>query len=170
VTRGRRAAPATLIAQFESVRGNADECWLWPGALTPRNYGVSPVRHAGTRLAHRISFALFVGPLIPGLHIDHQCHDPALCPGGDGCAHRRCVNPAHLAQVTAATNTARSHAGKATGAQHRAITHCPQNHPYDEANTYIAPNGKRHCRTCRRHWARLQNWKRRGRVPNGAAA
>jgi hypothetical protein len=27
-------------------------------------------------------------------------------------------------------------------------THCPYGHPYDEANTYIAPNGWRKCRTC----------------------
>lgn len=30
-------------------------------------------------------------------------------------------------------------------------THCPQGHPYDEANTYIAPKtGARACKTCRR--------------------
>lgn len=29
-------------------------------------------------------------------------------------------------------------------------THCPQDHPYDEENTYVDPQGKRHCRTCRR--------------------
>lgn len=30
-------------------------------------------------------------------------------------------------------------------------THCPEGHPYDEANTYIAPKtGHRQCRTCRK--------------------
>ena len=29
-------------------------------------------------------------------------------------------------------------------------THCPQNHPYDEENTYVDRRGARHCRTCRR--------------------
>jgi hypothetical protein len=29
-------------------------------------------------------------------------------------------------------------------------TACPQNHPYDEANTYLDPRGRRHCRACRR--------------------
>lgn len=28
-------------------------------------------------------------------------------------------------------------------------THCPQNHPYDEANTYWTSRGWRQCRTCR---------------------
>lgn len=27
-------------------------------------------------------------------------------------------------------------------------THCPQGHPYDEANTYVTKKGWRHCRTC----------------------
>ena len=29
-------------------------------------------------------------------------------------------------------------------------THCPQGHPYDDANTYRDKNGKRHCRQCRK--------------------
>lgn len=29
-------------------------------------------------------------------------------------------------------------------------THCPEDHPYDALNTYVAPNGSRKCRTCRR--------------------
>lgn len=32
-------------------------------------------------------------------------------------------------------------------------THCPQNHPYDEVNTYVH-NGHRYCRTCNRTRAR----------------
>lgn len=30
------------------------------------------------------------------------------------------------------------------------LTHCPQQHPYDEENTYVNPKGWRTCRTCRR--------------------
>lgn len=29
-------------------------------------------------------------------------------------------------------------------------THCPRNHPYNEENTYIMPEGGRSCRECRR--------------------
>lgn len=29
-------------------------------------------------------------------------------------------------------------------------TRCPQNHPYDDENTYVDTKGSRHCRTCRR--------------------
>jgi hypothetical protein len=43
--------------------------------------------------------------------------------------------------VTAEENTRR-------GAE--AITHCPQGHPYDEANTRRRPRGSRECRACGR--------------------
>ena len=32
----------------------------------------------------------------------------------------------------------------------RAKTHCPKKHPYDDANTYRHPSGRRQCRACRR--------------------
>lgn len=39
-------------------------------------------------------------------------------------------------------------------------THCPQDHPYDEKNTYVDPRGRRNCRTCQREakkrWERKQ--------------
>lgn len=31
-----------------------------------------------------------------------------------------------------------------------ARTECPSGHPYDVANTYVAPGGGRHCRACNR--------------------
>jgi hypothetical protein len=40
-----------------------------------------------------------------------------------------------------------------------ARTHCPQGHPYDEVNTYIPPQGGRHCRACRRR--RCREWRQR---------
>lgn len=29
-------------------------------------------------------------------------------------------------------------------------THCPYGHRYTPTNTYVGPNGRRNCRTCRR--------------------
>lgn len=34
-------------------------------------------------------------------------------------------------------------------------THCPHGHPYDDANTYITPDGERMCRACRREGERV---------------
>jgi len=45
-------------------------------------------------------------------------------------------------------------------------TYCPQGHPYDEANTYLRPDGKgRDCRQCRR----LRNARRRSVSVAGCA-
>lgn len=43
-------------------------------------------------------------------------------------------------------------------------THCPQGHPYDEANTYRTKDGKRQCRICRRNHGRRPE-KRKTLVP-----
>lgn len=41
------------------------------------------------------------------------------------------------------------------------VTHCPDGHLLDRANTYFSPDGRRYCRTCRAAWAQQQNEKRR---------
>lgn len=133
-----------------------DGCVLWTGCTNPAGYGVIKIggRKGKTFLTHRLSYAIFVGELIPGLQIDHLCKVPP------------CLAPTHLEQVTAKVNTQRSDAGWNLE-RLAAITHCPQGHPYDETNTYRPPNAgyaHRMCRTCmRRRW---HEWdaKRKGLV------
>lgn len=69
-------------------------CWLWTGKIEETSYG--RVSHRG-RLegAHRFAYELVVGPIPPGLHLDHLCRVPP------------CVNPAHLEPVTVAVNNQR---------------------------------------------------------------
>ena len=86
-------------------------------------------------LAHRFAYETFVGPIPEGLTIDHLCRI------------RHCVNPEHLEAVTDRVNILR---GEGISAQHARATHCPQGHPYDLINTYVAPDGDRDCRDCRR--------------------
>lgn len=77
--------------------------------------GYSLIRESGgqTRRAHRVSYEIHVGPIPPGLQLDHLCHTRDLgCAGGRGCMHRRCVHPYHLEPVTNRENAARGVIGR----------------------------------------------------------
>jgi hypothetical protein len=61
------------------------------------------------------------------------------------------VRPDHLEAVAFVENVYR---GNTLAAANAAKTQCPKGHPYDEANTFVTPEGWRVCRTClRRRWA-----------------
>lgn len=130
--------PALLLEK--AVGYGEDECWPWPHGKNDRGYG--QVRVEGKpRYVHILSHLLFVGPIPDGYEIDHRCHDPRTCVGGNACPHRPCFNFRHLKAVTSQENSRRS--------VPRFRTHCPQGHPYDEANTAWSKDGRRACRKCR---------------------
>jgi hypothetical protein len=111
-------------------------CWLWTAYTDPAGYGrIATSAQPNPELAHRVSYRLYVGPIPEGLTLDHLCRV------------RRCVNPAHLEPVTLAENKRR---GESLAAQNARKTHCPQGHPYDEANTHVTAQGYRDCRACNR--------------------
>lgn len=113
------------------------KCWVWTGA-TSGGYGHVGLSDGGEIPAHRLSYELLVGPIEPGLEIDHLCRV------------RACCNPAHLEPVTRRTNQIRGFG--IAGLNHRK-TECPDGHPYDEANTYVWRGGRR-CRACQAAAAR----------------
>lgn len=115
-------------------------CWLWMGSLTDRGYG-APFRLDDDRKVspHRLAYELLVGPIPEGLQLDHLCRV------------RNCVNPAHLEPVTCQENLLR---GMTWAAFNSRKTHCKHGHPFDEANTRIAPDGSRACRACGRERTR----------------
>ena len=132
--------------------GAADACWPYraEGDGNGHGYFTTNLKRDGKWIAeyvHRIIYAALVGPLAPGMEVDHTCHDPAVCPGGDTCPHRRCVNPAHLRLVTHAANTAKSRSASAVNA---AKDRCPAGHPYAGDNLGIKKNGNRWCKACAR--------------------
>lgn len=101
-------------------------CWVWDGYCTPGGYGYTRVE-GRPQYVHRASYEALVGPIPDGLEIDHLCRNKA------------CYNPAHLEPVTQQVNLRRAA---------DAITHCPNDHPYDEANTRWY-RGRRQCKACR---------------------
>lgn len=114
-------------------------CWEWMGD-TNVGYGRIAARSgftvSRTKLAHRIAFELLVGPIQPGLHLDHLCRNTV------------CVNPEHLEPVTPDENTKRGLHGVLR-------THCRFGHELTVANTYVRPSdGSRKCRECSRIDAR----------------
>jgi hypothetical protein len=125
---------AAVIEWFTEPEPNTG-CWLWTGALTTRGYG--SVRFDGRGWhAHRLSYQAHRGKLIPTMEVDHLCRTHC------------CVNPAHLEQVSHATNVARGDLGKTNTNRGRAMTHCHRGHVFDEQNTYMQPSGWRKCRRC----------------------
>jgi len=130
-----------LIVRFWMKVDKSETCWWWIGARNPSGHGRFWV--AGRNVpAHVFSYELHVGPVPEGLHLDHLCEHPS------------CVNPSHLEPVTLWENLRRSPRTPARINSEK--THCPQGHPYDEANTHITKKGARHCRTCARERARAK--------------
>lgn len=134
------------LAQIDT--SDPDACWIWPGEPGSRGYGRWGKRG---RLAHRAVYELKVGPIPDGYQIGHTCHDRADCAGGTACPHRMCVNwVRHLKPMTCVDNLLAT--PNTFNAINVAKDRCPQDHPYDEANT-VHRRGRRHCRECDRQRA-----------------
>lgn len=130
-------------------------CVLWTGTTDRDGYGQIRVNGRYQKV-HRVMYELLAEPIPEGLQIDHVKNR--------GCAHRNCANVAHLEPVTTQENTRR---GNSISQRNAAKTRCNNNHLFDEANTYVALDGSRHCRTCSSDSAREQRRKRAaGRVPD----
>lgn len=65
-----------------ATRDSATGCLVWQGAMS-EGYGAMKVGGRVVR-AHRVSYALHVGPILDGLFVLHRCDNPL------------CVNPEHL--------------------------------------------------------------------------
>jgi hypothetical protein len=56
-----------------------------------------------------------------------------------------------IRRLIAADRAGRPHHGQAPANHPQASkTHCKRGHPFNAANTYYSPDGRRHCRTCLR--------------------
>lgn len=143
------ARRAELAAQV--VVDDETGCWLWPeDQLTASGYGSF---HG--KAAHRISYEAHLGPIPPGMAIDHLCR------------RRSCIAPRHLEPVTTAENTRRAMAHRQAHPRervhHGAKRWCAHGHAFDEANTGYDGRGRRYCWRCRAEWFKA-HYKPTGRV------
>ena len=109
-------------------------CLKWIGGKMGMGYGM--IWNDGQmRYAHRVAWFLEKGAW-PQKHIDHLCDN------------RWCVNVEHLEDVTCGENTRRGTALENAVKAKKAITHCPQGHPYSGKNLIIRKQGWRRCKKC----------------------
>lgn len=141
------------IERFMGKIEKTDSCWLWRGHVTKPagrthagGYGIFGEARGKTHWAHRWSYAHFVGPLQPGMHVDHVCRV------------KNCVNPEHLQQITPQEN----HKTRVIRPKAKK-THCNYGHKLDASNVYVAPRRSTpNCLTCRRARARRHYQELRG--------
>jgi hypothetical protein len=145
-----RKSPADRFWLRVDRSAGPDGCWLHLGCLDEEGYASFYV-NGRTVQAHRFAYEITVGPIPPGLHLDHV--------KARGCTHRNCVNPAHLEPVTPRENTRRS---ENFTAKHMRQTECLHGHAFTPENTIRNEKGHRRCRTCMN--ARSRESKRRRRA------
>ena len=122
-------------------------CWLWTGALERCGYGQVHIKRKN-KMAHRIIYEFYKGPIPEGYELDHLCRV------------RSCVNPDHLEIVRHITNVQRGN----SGINHSSKTHCKHGHEFSEANIHYNFNRgtrERVCITCMKRRSRLNYEKRR---------
>lgn len=110
-------------------------CHLWRGHTNRNGYGYAYDSVAKKqRVVHRIRYEREVGPIPPGMFLDHFA-----------CDNKLCCNPTHVRPVTSRENNLRANG---TAAVHAARTHCRNGHPLFGPDAHLQSTGSRGHRRC----------------------
>jgi hypothetical protein len=135
----------TFLRKMAGTPLDVNGCRIWPFAVNAAGYGRLGSKIEGQPvfwLAHRLAYALCVGPIPAGVVVLHTCDVPA------------CFDPTHLVLGTQADNQAdmaskgRSTKGRPVGAALHNLKkeRCKRGHADWRTNR----DGSRSCRQCRR--------------------
>lgn len=114
-------------------RNAASGCLIWQGALFD-GYPYGRLPGEPTRKIPRAIYECVHGPLASGMAVRQTC------------GHRDCCELEHLAACTRGEAVL---AGNGACAQNARKSSCKRGHPFDAANTYFDPSGRRRCRACK---------------------
>lgn len=133
-------------------------CRGWTASRGASGYGQFQAGPGiGTVPAHRWIYEQLVGPIPPGMQLDHLCHNPLECPGGITCPHRACMEISHLEVVT-------NHENQLRGGRNQNGTKelCARGHLFDLVYVdHRTGHLWRACSECKRQWK--QEWRGKNR-------
>jgi hypothetical protein len=127
----------SIFSRYVKNFPHPNGCVEWSGVKNRDGYGIlSGKRFCSSRLAHRNSFTLHVGPIPDGALVCHKCDNPS------------CINPDHLFLGTVRDNNVdRANKGR-TVSPFKISDFCKRGHRFTEEIIYKKPNGNRLCRIC----------------------
>jgi HNH endonuclease len=113
-------------SKFEKTKG----CWLWKAGISVYGYGwFRPHSTMECCNAHRISYEMYVGPILNDLTVHHLCKEKC------------CVNPMHLELLSRAEHGRRDNPPKLV---------CIRGHAFTAPNTFTGSDGRQTCKQCYR--------------------
>lgn len=143
--------PEQLQKIISRIEPQESGCWWYPRVPNRKGYAQTRIGWPTTKsvLIHHLAWIYYKGDIPEGMVIDHLCHNPAECDGGNTCPHRRCVNPDHLQLLTPQENNAK------TVKVLKYRTHCVKGHSLQNNIVSFPSRPGNYCHTCKKESSKM---------------